>query len=148
MSATVVAYSLYAISPDVEARLHTDAMPWTVPFVVYGILRDLDLIHHRKEGGSPTRTLFTDRALLADVALWAIHPGGRAILDRAAATLGLKPADLWASYQVLRDYGNMSSATLLFVLELLLAGRAQGRTFAAAFGPGLTVESALLEKLP
>jgi predicted naringenin-chalcone synthase len=84
----------------------------------------------------------------ADVALWAIHPGGRAILDRAAATLGLEKEDLWASYEVLRDYGNMSSATLLFVLELLLAGQAQGRTFAAAFGPGLTVESALLEKLP
>ena len=84
----------------------------------------------------------------ADVALWTIHPGGRAILDRAAATLGLQPGELWASYQVLRDYGNMSSATLLFVLELLLAGRGQGRTFAAAFGPGLTVESALLEKLP
>ncbi len=83
-----------------------------------------------------------------DVALWAIHPGGRAILDRAAATLGLKSGELWASYQVLRDYGNMSSATLLFVLELLLAAEARGRTFAAAFGPGLTVESALLEKLP
>ena len=81
-----------------------------------------------------------------DIALWAIHPGGRAILDRAAATLGLQAKDLWASYQVLRDYGNMSSATLLFVLELLLAGNEGGRLFAAAFGPGLTVESALLEK--
>ena len=83
-----------------------------------------------------------------DVALWAIHPGGRAILDRAAATLGLSPGNLWASYQVLRDFGNMSSATILFVLELLLAAEPGGRTFAAAFGPGLTVESALLEKLP
>ena len=61
-----------------------------------------------------------------DVALWAIHPGGRAILDRAAATLGLRPEDLWASYQVLRDYGNMSSATMLFVLELLLAAAGAG----------------------
>jgi predicted naringenin-chalcone synthase len=83
-----------------------------------------------------------------DVALWAIHPGGRAILDRAAATLGLQDGELWASYRVLRDYGNMSSPTILFVLELLLAAEARGRTFAAAFGPGLTVESALLEKLP
>jgi predicted naringenin-chalcone synthase len=81
-----------------------------------------------------------------DIALWAIHPGGRAILDRAAASLGLQAPDLWASYQVLRDYGNMSSATLLFVLELLLAAGGRGRVFAAAFGPGLTVESALLEK--
>jgi predicted naringenin-chalcone synthase len=83
-----------------------------------------------------------------DVALWAIHPGGRAILDRAAACLGLADGELWASYRVLRDYGNMSSATILFVLELLLDAEASGRTFAAAFGPGLTVESALLEKLP
>jgi len=83
-----------------------------------------------------------------EVALWAIHPGGRAILDRAAASLGLGPQDLWASYQVLREYGNMSSATLLFVLELLLGAREGGRTFAAAFGPGLTVESALLQKQP
>jgi predicted naringenin-chalcone synthase len=83
-----------------------------------------------------------------DIALWAIHPGGRAILDRAAATLGLRAEDLWASYRVLRDYGNMSSATILFVLELLLAAETRGRTFAAAFGPGLTVESALFEKLP
>ena len=81
-----------------------------------------------------------------DIAHWAIHPGGRAILDRAAATLGLATEDLWASYQVLRDYGNMSSATLLFVLELLLAREGEGKTFAAAFGPGLTVESALLDK--
>jgi len=40
--------------------------------VVYGIFRYLYLIHHRKEGGSPTRTLFTDKPLLLDVALWAL----------------------------------------------------------------------------
>jgi predicted naringenin-chalcone synthase len=80
------------------------------------------------------------------ISQWAIHPGGRAILDRAAAALGLAPEQLWASYRVLREYGNMSSATLLFVLELLLAGPDTGRVFAAAFGPGLTVQSALLDK--
>jgi predicted naringenin-chalcone synthase len=80
------------------------------------------------------------------ITLWAIHPGGRAILDRAARTLGLAPEELWASYRVLREYGNMSSATLLFVLELLLAARERGKVFAAAFGPGLTVESAILDK--
>jgi predicted naringenin-chalcone synthase len=84
----------------------------------------------------------------SQIALWAIHPGGRAILDRAAGTLRLAPEDLWASYRVLREYGNMSSATLLFVLELLLASQERGMTFAAAFGPGLTVESAILEKRP
>ena len=78
--------------------------------------------------------------------LWAIHPGGRAILDRVAGALELPRESLWASYEVLRRYGNMSSATILFVLELLLRDRAQGTIFAAAFGPGLTLESACLEK--
>jgi hypothetical protein len=45
-------------------------MPWTVPFVLYGIFRYLYLIHHRKEGGNPTRILFTDRPLLIAVVLW------------------------------------------------------------------------------
>jgi predicted naringenin-chalcone synthase len=79
------------------------------------------------------------------ITLWAIHPGGRAILEGASAALGLAPEALWASSRVLREYGNMSSATLLFVLELLLAAPERGKVFAAAFGPGLTVESALLE---
>jgi predicted naringenin-chalcone synthase len=74
-----------------------------------------------------------------EITLWAI-------LDRAAGTLGLALEELWASYRVLREYGNMSSATLLFVLELLLAAQERGMVFAAAFGPGLTVESAILDK--
>ncbi len=82
-----------------------------------------------------------------EIALWALHPGGRAIMDRVAATLGLTDRQLWASYQVLREYGNMSSATILFVLELILRRPGTGPVFAAAFGPGLTVESALMERL-
>ncbi len=82
----------------------------------------------------------------SDFDLWAIHPGGRAILDTVASTLELSKDDLWASYEVLRHYGNMSSATILFVLEKLLQAPQTGRVFAAAFGPGLTVESAYLEK--
>lgn len=70
LAATVVGYSLYALSPEVAGRLHTRAMPWTVPFVLYGIFRYLYLIHHRKEGGNPTRILFTDRPLLVAVVLW------------------------------------------------------------------------------
>ncbi len=70
LAATVVGYSLYALSSEVAGRLHTRAMPWTVPFVLYGIFRYLYLIHHRKEGGNPTRILFTDRPLLIDVVLW------------------------------------------------------------------------------
>lgn len=80
---------------------------------------------------------------------WAVHPGGRAILDRVEDSLGLERNGLRASRNVLRDYGNMSSATLLFVLKELLdeAESAPAITCAMAFGPGLTLETALLERL-
>lgn len=80
---------------------------------------------------------------------WAVHPGGRSVLDRVQAGLALDPAAIDASRRVLRDYGNMSSATVLFILRDLLhdARIADGGGIAAiAFGPGLTVESALLTK--
>ncbi len=71
LAATVVSYSLYALSPEVATKLGTQAMPLTVPFVLYGIFRYLYLIHHRHEGGNPTRILFTDRPLLLAVISWA-----------------------------------------------------------------------------
>lgn len=83
----------------------------------------------------------------SDVRHWALHPGGRAILDKAAAALGVTPDRLAASYSVLRNYGNMSSATVLFVLRELAATAGPGPVFSTAFGPGLTAESALLERL-
>ena len=79
--------------------------------------------------------------------IWAIHPGGRAILDRTRETLALPREELEVSYEVLRQFGNMSSATILFVLERILRDERYGTVFAAAFGPGLTVESGLFEKL-
>jgi len=80
---------------------------------------------------------------------WAVHPGGRSILDRVQSGLGLPPDALKASRAVLREYGNMSSATVLFILREMLHDDAiaSGATIAGlAFGPGLTVESALLTK--
>lgn len=80
---------------------------------------------------------------------WAVHPGGRSILDRVQAGLELAPDALAASRAVLRDYGNMSSATVMFILRDMLHddALASDATIAGlAFGPGLTVESALLTK--
>jgi alkylresorcinol/alkylpyrone synthase len=80
---------------------------------------------------------------------WAVHPGGRSVLDRVEAGLDLAPDALDASREVLRDYGNMSSATILFILRRLLGDDALAdgaRIGALAFGPGLTVESGLLVK--
>jgi predicted naringenin-chalcone synthase len=74
--------------------------------------------------------------------LWAVHAGGRSILDSVQQGLQLKPDALRHSREVLRDYGNMSSATLMFVLNrILLDPDAQGPGLAMAFGPGLTVET-------
>jgi alkylresorcinol/alkylpyrone synthase len=88
---------------------------------------------------------------IGDVAGWAVHPGGTRILEVAADRLGLaggRDGDLAASYEVLRGYGNCSSATVLLVLEELLARRpelADGPVVALAFGPGLTLYAALLD---
>ncbi|WP_144764390.1 type III polyketide synthase [Curtobacterium sp. 9128] len=82
----------------------------------------------------------------AAVPIWAVHPGGRAILDRTQDALDLPDSAMASSRAVLRDHGNMSSATVLFVLrDALDAGVEDGTPVVAlAFGPGLTVESAHL----
>ena len=74
--------------------------------------------------------------------LWAIHAGGRSILDCVQQGLHLPPDALRYSREVLREYGNMSSATLMFVLnKILLDTDGRGQGVAMAFGPGLTVET-------
>jgi predicted naringenin-chalcone synthase len=77
---------------------------------------------------------------------WAIHPGGKKILDSIKKQMGLSESDMQYSYKVLSDYGNMSSPTILFVLnEIMQAKHANGETiFSIGFGPGLSIESALL----
>jgi predicted naringenin-chalcone synthase len=84
-----------------------------------------------------------------DIEEWAVHPGGRSILDEVEHGLELAPGVLERSRRVLRDCGNMSSATILFVLKQLLetASTESALTCAMAFGPGLTVETALLERI-
>lgn len=74
--------------------------------------------------------------------LWAIHPGGRTIIDAVEAALDLAPDDVAYSRGVLNDFGNMSSATLPFVLQRMLSEPRAGRTgVAIGFGPGVSVES-------
>ncbi len=83
-----------------------------------------------------------------DISAWAIHPGGKAILTKFEENLELKEGALESSRGVLRRFGNMSAATIFFVLKDILQKppkpNAAGPVFAAAFGPGLTVETALL----
>jgi predicted naringenin-chalcone synthase len=77
-----------------------------------------------------------------DIALWAVHPGGRTILDAVEQGLDLDANALCWSRGVLRDYGNMSSATLMFVLERMMRSAPAGSSgLAMAFGPGLVAET-------
>lgn len=83
-----------------------------------------------------------------DVGFWAVHPGGRAIVEKAQDVLGLPDAAVADSLEVLRRHGNMSSPTILFVLKRILdrcsnAFADEMPGVAMAFGPGLTIEGAL-----
>lgn len=82
-----------------------------------------------------------------DIGSWAVHPGGKAIIDRVQEAFGLKSGQVISSREILRQYGNMSSASILFVLDDILKrppDPGHETVLAIAFGPGLTVELALL----
>ena len=73
---------------------------------------------------------------------WAVHPGGRSVLDAVEDGLALKPGRLKESRHVLECFGNMSSATVMFVLdEILRHARPSETGCAMSFGPGLTAET-------
>ncbi len=80
---------------------------------------------------------------------FAIHPGGKAILEAVESALDITKEDNRFAYQVLRDYGNMSSATFLFVLQKILLSindnDSDKHILGMAFGPGLTLESAIFK---
>jgi predicted naringenin-chalcone synthase len=74
--------------------------------------------------------------------LWAVHPGGRTVLDAVQASLGLPEEKLAVSRGVLHDHGNMSSVTVPFILRRILDTGGRGRNgVALGFGPGLGIES-------
>lgn len=81
---------------------------------------------------------------LTDVATWAVHPGGPRILEAVEGALQLERRHTEHARGVLADHGNMSSATVLFILERLRASRAPLPCVALAFGPGLVAEVALI----
>ena len=100
-----------------------------VPATIQQAMRDgvAEILHDQ-----PTET----------ISLWAVHPGGRTVLDAVERGIGLAPNCLAVSRQVLRQFGNMSSATVMFVLgELLRTAAAGAKGCAMAFGPGLVAET-------
>ena len=86
----------------------------------------------------------------SQISHWAIHPGGRKILEVIQNELNLEAKDLESSYRILRNFGNMSSSTILFVLKDICENKMQWNDeneliFGAGFGPGLTMETFVLE---
>jgi len=84
-----------------------------------------------------------------EISHWAFHPGGKKILGAAAKSLSLPNYDFHHSHRVLRDFGNMSSPTICFVLKSMMQDELKGKKneyiFAAGFGPGITIETALFK---
>lgn len=99
--------------------------------------------------GFTQRLLDQQRLSLTDIDYYAIHPGGHKILTACEAALSITAEQNKYSYEVLRQYGNMSSATVLFVLQKIWNDidhdQAGKKIFSCAFGPGLTLEAMLLK---
>ncbi|HEY9776155.1 MAG TPA: type III polyketide synthase [Planktothrix sp.] len=81
---------------------------------------------------------------IEDVGGWAVHPGGPRILQATETCLGLNAKALELSKQVLSEFGNMSSPTILFIVDRLRANNCPKPWVLLAFGPGLTIEAALI----
>jgi predicted naringenin-chalcone synthase len=88
-----------------------------------------------------TRALAKETLLPGAISHWCIHPGGKRLLQAIEKTMDFTDGQLLESYDVLREMGNLSSATILFVLKRLMQQKNIPKLFGAAFGPGLTVET-------
>jgi alkylresorcinol/alkylpyrone synthase len=124
-----------------------DIMGWKVEDDGLGVLFSRDI-------PSLTRTEFRRAALdflarhkldFGDIDAYVCHPGGAKVLDALEEAFGLPNGNLVESRAVLRDYGNMSAVTVLFVLERMLSAGRRGRFFLSSLGPGFTAAFALLD---
>jgi alpha-pyrone synthase len=132
-------------------RFRTVLVPDSADLITWGVGdQGFDMFLSGKVPGAISKGLrpaapeILDGAEIGDIDLWAVHPGGRTVLDAAQNALELAPDALDASRHVLANFGNMSSATIMFVLERLLAAGTSGQRGAAmSFGPGMTAETML-----
>jgi predicted naringenin-chalcone synthase len=84
----------------------------------------------------------------SEIDLWAIHPGGTSVIDAVQRAFDIEPDALSASRGVLRSYGNMSSATVMFVLdEIMRASHTESAGCAMSFGPGMVAETMMFRSL-
>lgn len=101
-----------------------------------------------RDGLAAAGKRITQGAEPAAIDLWAVHPGGRTILDAVERGLALDPDRLAESRAILRQFGNMSSASVMFVLEQLMQRAKPGEWGCAmSFGPGVTAETMLFHAI-
>jgi alkylresorcinol/alkylpyrone synthase len=122
-------------------------MGWDVKENGFGVVLSPELPSLLRRQLKPAIEAFLAREglRLGDIEGVLLHPGGRRVLDTAQEVLGLARDDLLHAWEVLRQYGNMSSATALFVLERALTCGARGRHLLAAFGPGFSAYFIVLD---
>jgi alkylresorcinol/alkylpyrone synthase len=122
-------------------------MGWDVKENGFGVVLSPELPSLLRRELKPAIVAFLAREGIdiGDIAGMLLHPGGRRILDTAQEVLGLGREDLVHSWEILRQYGNMSSATALFILERALACGSHGRHLLAAFGPGFSAYFVVLD---
>ena len=71
-ASTIVSYAIYTLTPDTVKKFGTSLLSTTIPFVMFGIFRYLDLVYRKEGGGRPEQTLLTDRVLIVDLALYGL----------------------------------------------------------------------------
>lgn len=120
-----------------------DKMQWLVEDQGFAMKLDADIPDRIRDYLSRNTGIFA-HAVGDPKALWAIHPGGRAILDAVRGAFSLSPEQIAPARRVLANYGNMSSASVMFVFEELLRHTPPNESrpgAAVAFGPGLTIKA-------
>ncbi len=144
-------FELKKFSTSIAEKSEKD-MAWTIGDTGFEMVLSTyvpDIIESNLQNA--IRPLFEDFALLpSEIDRWALHPGGRAILDKVQKSFALDDEHLASSRKTLANFGNMSSVTILFVLADLLQQKSPKKSesvLAMAFGPGLTIESGLLNKI-
>lgn len=127
----------------------SDAMAWEIGDHGFDIVLKSYIPEIIESGIASFMNKLLQQEKMAAVDHYAIHPGGIKILHACEAALNITKEQNKHAYQVMRDYGNMSSATILFVLKALMddvtTNNNEESVFSCAFGPGLTLESMLLK---
>jgi alkylresorcinol/alkylpyrone synthase len=122
-------------------------MGWDIKDDGFGIVLSAELPALVSRELKPALQDFLDRNgfRLTDFNGFLIHPGGRRVLETIEEVLGLSREQIGHSWDVLRDYGNMSSATVLFVLDRAVKSGARGLHLMAALGPGFSAYFAVVD---